>query len=48
VALEEGTIQKGIEAGASWIEIWHKDIFKDGFAAVPPKYEGHFSPNPMR
>jgi hypothetical protein len=41
-ALERDTIGKGIEAGASWIEIWHKDIFKDGFADVPPKYEDHF------
>jgi hypothetical protein len=43
-ALERDTIGKGIEAGATWIEIWHKDIFKDGFADVPPKYESHFHP----
>ena len=41
-ALERDTIAKGIEAGAAWIEIWHKDIFKDGFEHIPPTYEWHF------
>lgn len=41
-ALERDTIAKGVEAGATWIELWHKDIFKDGFADIPPKYENHF------
>jgi len=42
VALERDTIAKGVESGAAWIEIWHKDIFKDGFADLPPQYEPHF------
>ncbi|MBT3381576.1 MAG: hypothetical protein HN742_31300 [Lentisphaerae bacterium] len=41
-ALEKDTIDKGVEAGATWIEIWHKDIFKDGFERIPPKCERHF------
>lgn len=47
-ALERDTIAKGIEAQATWIELWHKDIFKDGFADIPPKYESHFRPPSQR
>ncbi|MBT7166304.1 MAG: hypothetical protein HN904_26215 [Victivallales bacterium] len=41
-ALEGDTIAKGVESGAAWIEIWHKDIFKDGFADLPPSYAPYF------
>ena len=47
-ALEQDTIAKGVEARAAWIEIWYRDILKDGFEQIPPKYERHFRPAARR